>query len=137
MSVNARDNCGVRPERQTPAMTWETFDSRSASTAAQRGFELIGAAVRRRRHRLYVSQRVLGIHCGIDQSTISRLENGKLGGLRWSRFAVLVYVLGGLEPPEVGADDGHALATATMVERREGSPAVSRSPTRPMPNVGQ
>ena len=34
---------------------------------------------------------------GIDQTVISRLENGKQYGLRWSRFAILVARLHGLE----------------------------------------
>jgi len=32
--------------------------------------------------------------CGLDQSVISRLENGKLANLRWWRFAALVGALG-------------------------------------------
>ena len=41
---------------------------------------------------------------GIDQTVISRIENGKQYGLRWSRFADLVDALGGLEglePPDL------------------------------------
>jgi hypothetical protein len=32
--------------------------------------------------------------CGLDQSIISRLENGKLANLRWWRFALLINALG-------------------------------------------
>jgi transcriptional regulator with XRE-family HTH domain len=59
--------------------------------------QLIGAALRRRRQRLGWSQRDLGRRTGVDQSTISRLETGVRCGLRWSRFAAVVAVLGGLD----------------------------------------
>lgn len=59
--------------------------------------QLIGAAMRRRRERLGWSQRDLGRRTGVDQSTISRLENGVRCGLRWSRFAAVVAVLDGLD----------------------------------------
>ena len=63
----------------------------------QAGYDLIGAALKRRRLRAGLSQRQLERLCGIDQTVISRLENGKQYGLRWSRFAILVGVLDGLE----------------------------------------
>jgi transcriptional regulator with XRE-family HTH domain len=65
----------------------------------QRGYEHIGAMVKRRRVRASMSQRELERLTGIDQSVISRLENGKQYGLRWSRFARLVGVLEGLDEP--------------------------------------
>jgi hypothetical protein len=136
-SVNRGENHLVSAACHTRAMTWETFDARSASGAAQRGLKLIGIAVRRRRHYLGVSQRELGTYCGIDQTVIGRLENGKLGGLRWSRFASLVNALNGLDVRDGVRGADHAFATATMVERREGMRAASRSPTRPTPNVGK
>ena len=34
---------------------------------------------------------------GIDQTVISRIENGKQYGIRWSRFALLVDALGGFD----------------------------------------
>lgn len=43
---------------------------------------------------------------GVDQSTISKLENGRRCGVRWARFAVIVAVLGGLD---FGIDRGSAL----------------------------
>lgn len=53
--------------------------------------------VRARRNRLGWSQRYLEVLSGIDQTVISRIENGKQYGLRWLRFADLVDALGGLD----------------------------------------
>ena len=70
----------------------------------QRGFERIGAMVKRRRLALRWTQRFLENQSGIDQTVISRIENGRQYGLRWSRFADLVEALGGLGVgPMVGA----------------------------------
>lgn len=69
---------------------------------AKRGFELIGAAVRRRRVKLGLTQRDLERLTGVHQSTISRLETGDRCGLRWKRFAQIVGVLGGLDFVERG-----------------------------------
>jgi transcriptional regulator with XRE-family HTH domain len=83
-------------------MTWSSFEGRHADPQSARGFVLIGRTVRRRRHRLGLSQRQLQLLCGVHQSAISRLEIGRLGGLRWSRFARLVDAIGGLsesDPP--------------------------------------
>jgi transcriptional regulator with XRE-family HTH domain len=55
--------------------------------------------IKRRRAAASMSQRKLERLTGIDQSVISRLENGKQYGLRWSRFARLVGVLDGLDEP--------------------------------------
>ena len=63
----------------------------------QRGYELIGTMLRRRRRAASLTQRQLQYAAGIDQAVISRLENGKQYGLRWSRFAFLVGVLDGLD----------------------------------------
>ena len=63
----------------------------------QRGWHLVGAAIRRRRLSLQWTQRVLEAESGIDQTVISRIENGKQYGLRWSRLAELVDALGGLD----------------------------------------
>ncbi len=59
---------------------------------------------------------------GIDQTVISRIENGKQFGLRWLRFADLVDALGGLEgvsnPPDLiaKAPFGVSRADADRVE---------------------
>jgi transcriptional regulator with XRE-family HTH domain len=77
-------------------MTWD-INVWPADRQVRRGFELIGRIVKRRRHRLALSQRQLERLSGVDQSVISRLENGKLYGLRWARFAKIVEALDGLE----------------------------------------
>jgi transcriptional regulator with XRE-family HTH domain len=88
-------------------MTWESFGLRRADEQTRRGFRLIGRIVHRRRQSLGISQRQLEALCGVDQTVISRLENGRLASLRWSRFASLVAALGGLgETPVV--PDWHA-----------------------------
>jgi hypothetical protein len=145
----------MRVARHSRSMAWQSFEVTQDNVRAARGFALIGRLARRRRERLGLSQRQLELLCGVDQTVISRLENGRLGGLRWSRFAELVDALGGIGemdphpawtarflPPGAGHDRdpmrGHQTpATARIVERREGDPAVSRSPARPSANVGQ
>ncbi len=52
--------------------------------------------IKRRRLGATLTQRRLEDLTGIDQTVISRLENGKQYGLRWSRFAILVATLDGL-----------------------------------------
>jgi transcriptional regulator with XRE-family HTH domain len=63
----------------------------------QRGYDLIGAMLKRRRVLGGLTQRELERLTGIDQTVISRLENGRQYGLRWSRFAILVARLDGLD----------------------------------------
>jgi hypothetical protein len=54
---------------------------------------LFGALVREARRSIGLSQAGLGARCGLHQSTISRLENGRLTGLAFHRVAMLVFVL--------------------------------------------
>ena len=54
--------------------------------------------VRRRRTLIGWSQRDLARECGLAQSAISRLESGKLSGVRFGRFAKLVVAMNGLDP---------------------------------------
>jgi transcriptional regulator with XRE-family HTH domain len=75
-------------------MAW---DQRPRDPHQQRGFEMIGAMIKRRRLSLGWTQRYLEARAGIDQTVISRIENGLQYGLRWSRFAELVGALGGLD----------------------------------------
>jgi transcriptional regulator with XRE-family HTH domain len=79
-------------------MAWDDIPRKPEE---QRGFELVGATIRRKRLALGWTQRTLEAYSGIDQTVISRLENGKQYGLRWVRFARLVDALDGLElvPP--------------------------------------
>jgi Helix-turn-helix domain len=77
--------------RSFPKAPRGSMDLPSEST---NGMVAIGESVRRARLRAGLSQRHLGRLCGLDQSIISRLENGKLANLRWWRFAALVGALG-------------------------------------------
>jgi hypothetical protein len=95
--------------RHRCAMTWRSFDVVDYDSRTQQGLQRIGQLVRRRRRLLGLSQRQLERLSGVDQTVISRLENGRLGGLRWSRFARLVGALGGLarDDPFPGWKEGH------------------------------
>ena len=70
---------------------------------------LVGLAILRLRVYRGLSQEKLERLSGVDQTVISRLENGRLAGLRRSRFARLVGALGGLalEDPFPGWKAGH------------------------------
>ena len=55
--------------------------------------QLFGVLVREARRSMGLSQAGLGARCGLHQTTISRLENGRLGGLQFHRVAMLVFAL--------------------------------------------
>ena len=55
--------------------------------------EMFGAVIRQARREMGWSQATLGARCGLHQSTISRLETGRLEGLAYHRLIVLLYVL--------------------------------------------
>jgi DNA-binding Xre family transcriptional regulator len=57
------------------------------------GKQTIGASVRSRRLMLGWSQRGMSRRVGVSQSVISRLETGRLNGIRWQTFARIVGVL--------------------------------------------
>ncbi len=78
-------------------MVWDDDQTWRNDPVVRRGFELVGAAVKRRRLRRGLTQNDLERLTVIHQSTISRIETGRRFGLRWSRFALLVAVLGGLD----------------------------------------
>jgi transcriptional regulator with XRE-family HTH domain len=59
------------------------------------GLEIIGRGVLRARIDASLTQRRLEDLSGVDQSTISRLENGNLSGLRLARLAAIVGTLNG------------------------------------------
>jgi len=86
----------VSADSHDRSMPWDAV-KRTPEPHVQRGMELIGAAARRARRRHGWSQRDLEARTGIDQTTISRFENGLRCGMRWSRFATLVAVLDGLD----------------------------------------
>jgi DNA-binding Xre family transcriptional regulator len=79
-------------------MAWTPAWRSDRYPEVQRGWEIIGRMVKRRRTMLGWSQRDLARACGLSQSVISRLENGCLPGIRFSRFARLVDALRGLDP---------------------------------------
>ena len=78
-------------------MAWTVEARERRFPEVQLGWEMLGAAVRRRRITLHWSQRDLERVSGVDQTVISRLENGVLSGIRFSRFARLVAAMNGLD----------------------------------------
>jgi transcriptional regulator with XRE-family HTH domain len=77
-------------------MGWDTFLLDWDDDLTSHGFAALGRLVRRRRLQLGITQNELEWLSGIDQTLISKLENGRLKGMRWSRFGRLVGALGGL-----------------------------------------
>jgi hypothetical protein len=71
---------------------------RPAPPEVLEGWVILGTLVRERRCALGWTQRELRDATGVDQSSLSRLENGRLPGLRWWRFARIVGAMGGLDP---------------------------------------
>jgi hypothetical protein len=57
------------------------------------GRQALGAAVREGRLRLGWPQRWLAFQAGVSQPIISRLETGKLNGIRWQTLARVIGVL--------------------------------------------
>ena len=78
-------------------MPWSDLDRQPRDPDVQAGLALMGSAVARRRQQLRMSQRELARRSGVQQSSISRFERGLQFCIRWSRFARLVVVLGGLD----------------------------------------
>ena len=58
-----------------------------------RGLEIIGRALYEARRRAGLTQRRLAYICGVHQSTISRLERGRLNGIRLKKLALIVAAL--------------------------------------------
>ena len=79
-------------------MAWDSITRSDRDPELQRGWEMVGAMVKRRRTLIGWSQRDLARECGLAQSAISRLESGKLSGVRFGRFAKLVVAMNGLDP---------------------------------------
>ena len=101
-------------------MPSESFNMEDTDARTARGYARIGRQFRRRRERIGFSQRQLQELSGIDQSVISRLETGKLRGLRFSRLARLVDALGGIGD----ADPLPAWATRYMPRSRSMPPSL-------------
>jgi transcriptional regulator with XRE-family HTH domain len=57
------------------------------------GKQAIGAGVKAGRLRLRWPQRWLAVQAGVSQPLISRLETGRLNGIRWQTLARIVGVL--------------------------------------------
>jgi transcriptional regulator with XRE-family HTH domain len=98
--------------------------------------ELIGAALKRRRLRLGLTQMDLERMTGIDQSVISRIERARRWGLAWPRFAMLVDALGGLDfepdPPRAGRliDLSHQrLGNPYLIAQAQRAKEASERPT--------
>ena len=80
----------------TPPPPWDPEERAAKDPLAHRGCQILGERIRRRRYQAGYSQRKLGELCGVPQSTISRLENGKLRGISLPKLGRLVAALGGL-----------------------------------------
>jgi transcriptional regulator with XRE-family HTH domain len=65
--------------------------------AVDLGLECLGRALFDARRRAGYTQSQLARISGVHQSTISRIERGKLDGMRLRRLAVLIAALGGIE----------------------------------------
>ena len=99
--ISRRASTSASPSSAWPyvrPVAWTAGDRERWQPDVQRGWELVGALVKRRRRALGWSQRDLQKESGLAQSAISRLENGKLSGLRFARFARLVAAMNGLDP---------------------------------------
>ena len=68
----------------------------NADAATLHGLLIIGGLVYEGRRRAGITQRQLGRVAGVDQSTISRLERGRLNGMRLKRLASILAALDGL-----------------------------------------
>ena len=72
--------------------------------ASQIALERFGAWIRERRLQAQLSQAQLERRSGLDQTAISRLERGRLGGLRLHRLAAVFAALDGLTLEDPGRD---------------------------------
>ena len=76
-----------------PRWILERYELPPLDPQTERGLDFIGSIVREARRRTGLTQQALGDIVGLSQSTISRLENGRLRSLRFIRFADIVEVL--------------------------------------------
>jgi transcriptional regulator with XRE-family HTH domain len=88
-------------------MPFSTFEVDADDGPIIGGARWLGQAVRQRRRVLGVTQRQLENVTGIDQTIISRLETGRLKGIKHARLLLLIGTLGGLDltapPPRMTA----------------------------------
>jgi transcriptional regulator with XRE-family HTH domain len=80
--------------------TWDWDEDVNASVLA--GAAIIGCWVRAARLSQNLTQRQLAWRCGLAQSTISRLETGRLPGMRLRTLAGIVGVLSARPEPSYG-----------------------------------
>jgi transcriptional regulator with XRE-family HTH domain len=78
------------------------------------GLRAIGRDIRAARHARWWTQQALENASGVDQSVISRLENGQLTSLRLIRLAAIVAALEGHGPGR----DGMAPSRTLLAEPR-------------------
>lgn len=78
-------------------MAWSDDSLDIRDPLIQLGWDILGAMVKRRRVQLRWSQRELARRVSMSQGIVSRLENGKLRGMKMRRFAAIVAVMGGLD----------------------------------------
>jgi Helix-turn-helix len=108
-------------------MAW---DQRPRDPQQQHGFDLIGRAIRGKRMWLGWTQRMLEAQSGLDQTVISRLENGKQYGLHWKRFADLVDALDGFDLIRQSARPEYWPRPAPPRIDLESGPEDDETPTR-------
>jgi transcriptional regulator with XRE-family HTH domain len=108
-------------------MPWDKDQTAYRTPEEQHGFELLGAAVRRRRRFLRLTQSELARRARIDQSVLSRIERGGRWGIGWRRFARLVDALGGLDFGPPGARPVVPPDRIVPDWRREAEEALLRS----------
>ncbi len=92
---------------------------RRSSLSVTEALEELGAAVRDARQRAGLSQRDLEALSGVDQSSISRMERGRVPGMRLDKLARVAMVLGGLLLVPVDPVDRGDAWTRLMTRRRE------------------
>ena len=103
-----------------------TKNGRPLSPREVQGLRLLGDQLRRARLGNGWSQRRLERMSGVDQTTISRLENSKLPSLRLARIVDLMQALSGTWSIFESADDMRASVAALDDSGRD--------PPRPVPS---